>query len=76
MANPDSETIYVALLDEGTDVWRPVQAERLPDGLYRIVSVNENPDDERWEFATVSIVRCEQKRLSGGVRAVAVAVGT
>ena len=26
------ETIYVALLDKGLDVWRPIEAKRLPDG--------------------------------------------
>jgi hypothetical protein len=29
--------IYMALLDEGVDVWRPVLAERLHDDVYRIV---------------------------------------
>jgi hypothetical protein len=33
----DSETIYVALLDEGVDVWRPVKARRLPSGVYLIL---------------------------------------
>ena len=31
------ETIYVALLDEGIDVWRPVEAERLSPDRYRIL---------------------------------------
>ena len=70
--NTESQTIYVALLDEGVDVWRPVDAEVLPDGLFRIVSPAPDPDDERWEFSSGSIVRCEYRRLSEGRTLVAV----
>jgi hypothetical protein len=31
------DTIYVALLDEGIDVWRPVEAQRLSPDMYLIV---------------------------------------
>jgi hypothetical protein len=69
-------TIYVALLDEGTDVWRPVEAEELRDGLFRIISENSRPDDERWEFSPGSIVRCERRHLSAGPVLVAVSQAT
>jgi len=69
-------TIYVALLDEGTDVWRPVEAEELHDGIFRIVSRNSKPDDERWEFSSGSVVRCERRQLSEGAVLVAVAQAT
>ncbi len=69
-------TIYVSLLDEGTDVWRPVEAEELRDGLFRIVSENSNSEDERWEFSPGSIVRCEQQQFSDGPVLVAVARAT
>jgi xylulokinase len=39
------ETIYMPLLDEGTSVWRPVQAALLPDGRYRIIE--PMPEDEQ-----------------------------
>src|SRR5438093_814646 len=43
-------TIMIPLLNEGVEVWRPVQAEQLPGGRYRIVSENSNPEDARfWE---------------------------
>jgi hypothetical protein len=64
-------TIYMYLLDEGTDVWRPVQAEHLADNCYRILSVNNSPEDEQWQFQTGDIVRCELKQLDGGARLVA-----
>src|ERR1035441_3482104 len=44
-----SITIYISLLDEGTDVWRPVSAERVSGEIYRITGTP--PDDtETWEF--------------------------
>jgi hypothetical protein len=67
-----TQEIYVALLNEGTAVWRPVEAIVVGDGLYRIVSKNPNPDDEQWEFTTGDIVQCITKSLSGGSRLVAV----
>jgi hypothetical protein len=33
----DTEAVYVRLLDEGTDVWRPVHATALPDGTVRLL---------------------------------------
>jgi hypothetical protein len=37
MVSPRTSQIYVSLLDEGTDVWRPVAAEHIRDDIYRIV---------------------------------------
>jgi len=58
------ETIYIELLDEGVEVWRPVKAERRQDGLFRILS---GPSDEAevWKFPKGSVVRCEEKTFSG-----------
>ena len=53
-------TIYVRLIGEGTDVWRPVEAEHLGGNLFRILSENQNPDDETWEFSTGQAVRCKR----------------
>lgn len=65
-------TIYVALLDEGTSVWRPVKAQRIGEDMYRIVSENLDPDDEHWQFPPGTVMRCEVRRLSGGESLVAV----
>jgi len=60
-----TETIYIELMDEGVEVWRPVTAERRQDGLFRILS--EPPDEtEAWKFPQGSVVRCEEKTFSGG----------
>jgi hypothetical protein len=57
-------TIYMPLLHEGTDVWRPVQAEHFADGQYRISG--HVPADETWAFQPGSIVRCENKVFHDG----------
>ena len=62
-------TIYVALLDEGTDVWRPVEAE--PEGpFYRIVG--SVPEAETWAFDPGSLVRCEPREFADGSGLIAV----
>ena len=66
MPSGRTEVIYVALLDEGTDVWRPVEAEQIGTERFRIVSANPDPANEHWEFAPDSVVRCERRKLSGG----------
>lgn len=56
--------IYVRLLNEGTDVWRPIEAEPLPDGRYKIVS--EMPPDEDWAVPPGAVVECRRKVLKEG----------
>ena len=57
--NEMTETIYVALLDEGVPVWRPTQGAPLGDGLYEVLATPDyDDDDEHWEFPPGSIVRC------------------
>jgi hypothetical protein len=56
-------TVYVALLDEHVDVWRPVQAEHVAGDLYRLTG--ERPDDEVWPFSPGDVVRCQARSLSG-----------
>jgi hypothetical protein len=55
--------IYVALLNEDVDVWRPVEAEHLSGDLYRVTG--QAPEDETWPFASGDVVRCEIRMLSG-----------
>jgi hypothetical protein len=57
-------TIYMPLLNEGVDVWRPVEATRLSTDLYRVEG--EMPNSEEWTFAPGTVVRCEQKTFRGG----------
>jgi hypothetical protein len=64
-------TVYVVFLDEGTDVWRPVSAEQIGPGLFRLLG--PVPANERWQFQPGEVVRCEGRVLSGGRALVAVA---
>jgi hypothetical protein len=56
------KTIYVALLEEGTTVWRPVEAEQVHEEVFRIVGTV--PDDEKWEFSPGELVRCREKAFA------------
>jgi hypothetical protein len=47
-------TILMPLLNEGTAVWRPVQADMLEDGCYRVTG--QASDDEEWAFPTGAVV--------------------
>jgi hypothetical protein len=59
-----STTIFIGLLDEGTEVWRPVEAEQVHEGVFQITG--RQPEGERWQFPSGSVVRCRQRTLSGG----------
>ena len=58
--------IYVRLLDEGVDCWRPVDARQTADDVFEIISENPDPGDERWEFNVGQSVRCQARQFSGG----------
>lgn len=60
-----SVTIYIYLLNEGVDVWRPVLAERVSGDIYRIVDV-EPSKDETWEFKSGETVKVREKQFSEG----------
>ena len=59
-------TIYMPLLNEGTEVWRPVEAVPLGRDTYRVEGAV--PEGEEWAFAPGTDVRCEWKTFSGGTR--------
>ena len=68
-----TETVYVELLDEGVAVWRPVEAEPLGDGLYRLLAPQDyDPEVEVWAFVPGTVVRCAELILSEGPEIVAV----
>lgn len=59
-----TETIYVPLINEGTEVWRPVEAEPVSDALFRVES--KASDDEQWGYASGQIVAVEERMWSNG----------
>jgi hypothetical protein len=66
-------TIYVYLPDEAVDVWRPVEAEPVSPGVYRITSPDPDPEVEVWQFRSGDLVSCELRRHDDGEHIVAVA---
>lgn len=57
-------TIYVALLNEGTDCWRPVEASLQGEGTYLLSGTV--PESEEWEFAPGATVECKEKNFAQG----------
>jgi hypothetical protein len=57
-------TMQMPLLNEGTDVWRPVEVTPLAGAVYRVEG--PQPDDETWEFEPGTLVECKWKKFSDG----------
>jgi len=55
-SDTEHEVIYVRLLDEGTEVWRPVNAKQLAMDLY-CIEEETVPSEENWEFRPGTVVR-------------------
>ena len=53
-------TIFMPLLNEGTDVWRPVKALKLGETRYRVT--DEASEDEEWLFVSGTIVVVDADR--------------
>ena len=63
-------TVYVRMLDEGVNVWRPVPATPIGGGRYRLGVLDGGiPSDELWEFPPGVVVECEIQVLMEGVSA-------
>jgi len=58
--------IFVKLLDEGTDCWRPVAAQRVEENHF--VIVDAVPEDETWEFQPGEAARCAERQFQDGSR--------
>ncbi|MDQ7247291.1 hypothetical protein [Dongia sedimenti] len=59
-------TVYVRLLNEGTEVCRPVAAQEVAPGKYRLIkSIGSDALDEEWEFPVGAVVRCVEQQRDG-----------
>jgi len=56
---------FVRLIDEGTDVYRPIEVIALGAGNYEVIGPNA-PDDEVWEFPLGSIVTLSEVTTFSG----------
>jgi hypothetical protein len=53
------KTIYVHLLDEGTEVLRPTAARQISDLVFLLLEPEDyDEEDEEWQFPPGSLVRC------------------
>ena len=67
-SNMTTDEIYVALLDEGSPVWRPAPAMKVDGNTYVILRpASYDPDDEKWEFPPGSVVIVEDRKTSDGI---------
>ena len=58
------KTVYMSLVAEGTECWRPVRAVQIGGDIFE---VSDNiPEDESWAFAPFSHVRCRDKVFADG----------
>jgi hypothetical protein len=60
------DTVYVALLNDGVDQWRLVEARSLGRNLFRLIGADEDVSDESWQFPIGAVVRCEMKVFDEG----------
>lgn len=69
--NLGTETlIYVRLLNEGTDVWRPARATPMAEGSFVVAKPDDyDTEEESWEFPPHARVRCARRRFADGEEA-------
>ena len=56
--------IFMQLLNEGIDCWRPVNAKEGDGGIFEILGIM--PAGEEWQFAPGKLVRCRPKQFADG----------
>lgn len=67
-------TIYVRLLGEGIQVYRPVQALQIASNIYVVGGADiYDPEDEEWEFLPGARVVVEERILEGQSALIAIA---
>lgn len=66
-SNEEVETqVYVPLLNEDMDVWKPLNALHQKENIYKIVSENSSPTDELWQYNLNDLVKCKTKKFEDG----------
>jgi hypothetical protein len=66
--NTPTTVVYVALLAEGVDCWRPATTETL--GVGRCPLTGSVPEEEVWEFRPGEIVMCRERTFQNGVKGI------
>jgi hypothetical protein len=60
----EAHKVYVALLDEGVECWRPVDAQHMVEDQYLLCG--PIPEGEVWEFRPGEMVRCRERTFQDG----------
>ncbi|MEW6619278.1 MAG: hypothetical protein AB1422_08075 [bacterium] len=64
--NEKKEEIYIPLLNEGVDVFRPTLGIEIEKNIFKVLPIEKyDPEDERWKFLPGSIVRCKKEIREG-----------
>lgn len=67
VASVPRTAVYVRVLDERTDAWRPTTARLVSTATYELLPTPDyDPTSETWEFEPGTVVRCEWRDLRGG----------
>lgn len=53
------DEIYVKLMNEDVEVWRPIKAKYIKENIYQIVEQPYDIEIEKWEFSPGATVVCE-----------------
>jgi hypothetical protein len=64
--------IFVKLMDEAVDVWKPVMAVHVRDSIYLISAPDDDSCEESWQFQPGEAVVCEQIPAEDGTMLAAV----
>lgn len=66
-------TIYVRLLNEGIEVYRPVTATQIENNIYKIIDETKyDAEDETWEFLPGNIILVSEKQIGNEIALVAI----
>jgi len=64
--NTEIQTVFVRLLNEGTDIMRPALASKVASDSFRLLLPKDyDPEYEEWEFKLGDLVICEARRVYG-----------
>ena len=64
--------VYVELLDEGTQCWRPTSAVKVSGNVFVLTNENHDPDTEKWSVLPGSLITIEQQQTTNGSFGVAI----
>jgi len=62
----ENEIIFIELLNEGANVWRPMEAKKIKENIYEIkFPPSHDPEDEELKYKVGETVICERQNRNG-----------